>query len=123
MNQHDPNLFLWLIPRLPLAGAAINGLLGRRFPKKFVATVGLVFVAAAFLLSAWASWQLCHLPLNKGPIGENLFSTKALLPWITAANFRVDFSFYLDQLSMVMILVVTGVGFLFHVYSVGYMEH
>jgi len=117
MNQNEPNLYLWLIPLLPLAGAAINGLFGRRFSKPLVATVGLVFVAAAFVLSAWASWQLTHSPLKIPHIEEHL-------PWITAGgDFRVDFSFYLDQLSMVMILVVTGVGFLIHVYSVGYMEH
>jgi NADH-quinone oxidoreductase subunit L len=117
MNHNEPNLYLWLIPLLPLAGAAINGLFGRRFSKPLVATVGLVFVAAAFVLSAWASWKLTHLPLTIPHIEEHL-------PWITAGgDFRVDFSFYLDQLSMVMILVVTGVGFLIHVYSVGYMEH
>jgi NADH-quinone oxidoreductase subunit L len=117
MNANEPNLYLWLIPLLPLAGAAINGLFGRRFPKNVVATVGLVFVAAAFAMSAWASAQLMHLPQGKIPYIEEH------LPWITAGGFQVDFSFYLDQLSMVMILVVTGVGFLIHVYSVGYMEH
>ena len=44
-----------------------------------------------------------------------------LAPWIRAGSFQVDFSFYLDQLSLVMLLVVTGVGFLIHIYSVGYM--
>ena len=114
MNANEPNLYLWLIPLLPLAGAAINGFFGSRFPKKIVAAVGLVFVAAALVLSAWASWQL-HL--------SNIPHIEEHLPWITAGGFQVDFSFYLDQLSMVMILVVTGVGFLIHVYSVGYMEH
>ena len=116
MNGNEPNLHLWLIPVLPLIGAAINGLLGRNFSKRMVATVGLVFVAAAFALSAWASVQLMHLP--KIPLIEEHS------PWIMAGtDFQVSFSFYLDQLSMVMILVVTFVGFLIHVYSVGYMEH
>ncbi|HZR29370.1 MAG TPA: NADH-quinone oxidoreductase subunit L [Terriglobales bacterium] len=117
MNSSEPNLYLWLIPLLPLIGAAINGLFGHRFSKSVVATVGLVFVAAAFAMSAWASAQLLHLPQSKIPYIEDH------LPWIAAGGFHVDFSFYLDQLSMVMILVVTGVGFLIHVYSVGYMEH
>src|SRR5713226_9040153 len=117
MNPNEPNLYLWLIPLLPLAGAAINGLFGRYFSKRLVATVGLIFVAAAFVLSAWASWQLTHLPMK-------IPHTESLGTWIAAGtDFHVDFSFYLDQLSMVMILVVTGVGFLIHVYSVGYMEH
>src|SRR5713226_6446792 len=117
MNPNEPNLYLWLIPLLPLAGAAINGLFGRYFSKRLVATVGLIFVAAAFVLSAWASWQLTHLAMK-------IPHTESLGTWIAAGtDFHVDFSFYLDQLSMVMILVVTGVGFLIHVYSVGYMEH
>ena len=111
------NLNLWLIPLLPLAGAAINGLLGKRFSKRLVSTVGLVFVAAAFAMAAWASAQLLQMPQEKIPYIEEH------LPWILAGDFRVDFGFYLDQLSMVMILVVTGVGFLIHIYSVGYMEH
>ncbi|HLQ51131.1 MAG TPA: NADH-quinone oxidoreductase subunit L [Terriglobales bacterium] len=118
MNPNEPNLYLWLIPLLPLAGAAINGLFGRYFSKKLVATVGLIFVAAAFTLSAWVSAQLLHLPQGKIPYIEEHGA------WIAAgADFHINFSFYLDQLSMVMILVVTGVGFLIHIYSVGYMEH
>ena len=118
MNASQPNLNLWLIPVLPLIGAAINGFFGRHFSKGVVKTVGLVFVAAAFVLSAWASVQLMHLPPSQIPHIEEHS------PWIMAgADFQVNFSFYLDQLSMVMILVVTGVGFLIHIYSVGYMEH
>src|SRR5579859_5863741 len=117
MNSSEPNLYLWLIPLLPLIGAAINGIFGHRFSKSVVATVGLVFVAAAFAMSAWASLRLLQLPQGRIPYIEEH------LPWITAGGFHVDFSFYLDQLSMVMILVVTFVGFLIHVYSVGYMEH
>src|SRR5579859_8221161 len=117
MNSSEPNLYLWLIPLLPLIGAAINGIFGHRFSKSVVATVGLVFVAAAFAMSAWASLRLLQLPQGRIPYIEEH------LPWITAGGFHVDFSFYLDQLSMVMILVVTFVGFLIHVYSVGYMAH
>src|SRR5438105_6161872 len=112
--------YLWIIPLLPLVGAAINGLFGRRFSRSTVAFVGLVFVAAAFAASVWAGFALVQLPQDKIPYispGTNA------LPWITAGGFAVDFSFYLDQLSLVMILVVTGVGFLIHIYSVGYMEH
>jgi NADH-quinone oxidoreductase subunit L len=118
MNPNAPNLYLWLIPLLPLVGAAINGIFGRSFPKNLVKVVGLVFVGAAFLLAAITYLQFRQLPLSSIPIIEEH------LPWITVpGDFRVDFSFYLDQLSMVMILVVTGVGFLIHVYSVAYMEH
>ena len=106
---------LWLIPVLPLLGAAVNGLFGRRFSKRTVAAVGLVFVGAAFLWSVIAALRFGSLPHDQVPYTETIAS------WIQAGDLRVDFAFMLDQLSLVMILVVTGVGFLIHVYSVGYM--
>src|ERR1017187_6932708 len=103
---------LWLVPLLPLAGAAINGFFGRQWSKKAISMVALVFCGAAFVMA---------LGLAAG------FSSAAspyycdLAHWIRSGTFQVDFSFYLDQLSLVMLLVVTGVGFLIHIYSVGYM--
>src|SRR5579872_1833508 len=105
-----PNLHLWLIPVLPLIGAAINGLFGERFSRQTVAAIALGFSAAAFAMALWVATQTSLLPVL-----ENL------APWIRAGDFQVDFAFYLDQLSLVMLLVVTGVGFLIHIYSVGYM--
>ena len=107
-----PDLHLWLIPVLPLIGAAINGLLGRRFSRQAVAGVALGFCGAAFAWALWVAMQLSSLALPH---------TEFLAHWIRAGSFQVDFAFYLDQLSLVMLLVVTGVGFLIHVYSVGYM--
>ena len=107
-----PNLHLWLIPVLPLIGAAINCLLGRRFSRRTVVSVALGFCGAAF---AWALLVAARFPSLGMPHVENL------APWIRAGNFQADFAFYLDQLSLVMLLVVTGVGFLIHIYSVGYM--
>jgi NADH-quinone oxidoreductase subunit L len=111
----DANLNLWVIPLLPLAGAAINGLFGRRFNNRVVSLVALLFTAVSFGWAVWAVLQTAHLKL---PHVES-FAT----PWIAAGKFSAPFGFYLDQLSIVMILVVTGVGFLIHVYSVGYMAH
>ncbi len=105
-----PNLHLWLIPVLPLVGAAINGLFGKRFSRQAIAAVALGFSGAAFAMALWLTTQTSLLPVL-----ENL------APWIRAGDFQVDFAFYLDQLSLVMLLVVTGVGFLIHIYSVGYM--
>src|SRR5574341_1667940 len=99
-----PDLHLWLIPALPLAGAALNGLFGRRWPKRVVALVGTVFVGAAFawtLRVASEFSRLAHVP----HIEEHT-------PWIAAGGFVANFGFYLDQLSLVVALVVTGVGFL-----------
>ena len=107
------NLNLWLIPVLPLAGAAINGFLGKRSSRTAVSAVGLVFSGAAF---AWAlTTALRFASLEQVPY-EEYFAH-----WIRSGTFTVDFAFYLDQLSLIMLLVVTGVGFLIHTYSVGYM--
>jgi NADH-quinone oxidoreductase subunit L len=107
-----PNLHLWLIPVLPLIGAAFNGFLGKRSPRQAISTVALVFSGAAFAMALWIVAQFSSLTL---PYSEYF------APWIRAGGFRADFAFYLDQLSLVMLLVVTGVGFLIHIYSVGYM--
>src|SRR5690242_17731961 len=110
-----PNFHLWLIPLLPLAGAAVNGLLGWNFSKRLVAFFGLLFVAASLGLVWWDAFRFWSLPPTAIP------HTEVLAPWIMAGNFSAHFAFYLDQLSLIMMLVVTNVGFLIHVYSVGYM--
>ncbi len=98
---------------LPLAGAAINGFLGKKSSRTAVSTVGLVFSGAAF---AWAlSVALRVFDSIRFPI-RNIVAH-----WIRSGSFSADFALYLDQLSLVMLLVVTGVGFLIHIYSVGYM--
>ncbi len=107
-----PSLHLWLIPLLPLVGAAINGLFGKRFSRRTVTAVALTFCGAAFAKALVVVTQLSS-------IGESYSET--LATWIRAGTFQVDFSFYLDHLTVVMLLVVTGVGFLIHIYSVGYM--
>jgi NADH-quinone oxidoreductase subunit L len=119
----NADLNLWLIPVLPLAGAAINGFLGKRSSRQAVTTVALFFSGAAF---AWALWVAFAVLRNLTP--EVRWADGLMLPhqeflahWIRIGNFSADFAFYLDQLSLVMLLVVTGVGFLIHIYSVGYM--
>jgi len=107
-----PNLHLWLIPVLPLIGAAVNGLLGRRFSRQAVSAVALGFCGAAFVMALWIAARF---------LGIVSPYTETLAPWIRAGSFQANFAFYLDQLSLVMLLVVTGVGFLIHIYSVGYM--
>ena len=108
----NPSLNLWLIPILPLAGAAINGFLGKKSSRTAVTTIALFFSGAAFAMALWVAVWFSSLPL---PYEEYLAH------WIRAGSFSADFAFYLDQLSLVMLLVVTGVGFLIHIYSVGYM--
>src|ERR1700730_6404121 len=106
------SLNLWLIPVLPLAGAAINGFLGKKSSRTAVTTVGLVFSGAAF---AWALAVALRFSSLDLPYQE------FVAQWIRSGTFAADFALYLDQLSLVMLLVVTGVGFLIHIYSVGYM--
>src|SRR6266571_591098 len=107
-----PNLNLWLIPVLPLIGAALNGLFGKRLTRQAVVTVALAFSGTAFGLALFVAVRFSTLELPH---------VETVAQWIRAGNFRADFAFYLDQLSLVMLLVVTGVGFLIHIYSVGYM--
>ena len=108
----NPTLNLWLIPVLPLAGAAINGFLGKKASRQGVTAVALFFSGAAFAWALWAAARFSSLTL---PYHE------FFAHWIRITGFSADFAFYLDQLSLVMLLVVTGVGFLIHIYSVGYM--
>src|SRR5213596_3959018 len=107
-----PNLNLWLIPVLPLIGAALNGLFGKRLTRQAVVTVALAFSGAAFGLALFVAARFSTLELPH---------VETVAQWIRSGTFSVDFAFYLDQLSLVMLLVVTGVGFLIHIYSVGYM--
>ena len=102
---------VWLIPALPLAGALVNALFGRTIGHRahFIAVPAL---GGAFLASCAVFARVWH--------GETW--TGDLFPWITAGTFKVAVSAQVDQLSAVMLLVVTGVGFLIHLYSVGYMH-
>src|SRR5947209_16974162 len=113
--MNEPNLHLWIIPLLPLVGAAINGLFGRHFKNGMVATVALFFTAASFVYAVWAALQGSHLAL------PHIEEFPPPWQWIWTSSFQAPFGFYLDQLSTVMMLIVTGVGFLIHIYSVGYM--
>jgi len=108
----NPMLNLWLIPVMPLAGAAINGFLGKRSSRQAVTAVALLFSGAAFAMALLVAARFSSLSLPY----QEFFAH-----WIRSGTFTADFAFYLDQLSLVMLLVVTGVGFLIHIYAVGYM--
>ena len=103
---------LWLIPALPFAGFLINGIFGRRFSK---AAVNAIAIGSVLLSFAWALKAV--LSLGEMPIFEHYFD------WIVAGGFRVGCDFTVDRLTAVMLLVVTGVGSLIHIYSIGYMAH
>ncbi len=108
--------FVWLVPALPLAGFLVNGLLGRRLGKRAVALVGPGVVGAAFALAVAIFLALLRLPAH-----ERLYELD-LFRWIPSGDLQITAGLQVDPLSTVMMLVVTGVGFLIHVYSVGYMR-
>ena len=106
---------LWLIPALPLAGFIVNGLLGKKLGKSFVTAVGTGSVGLATAV-AFAR-ILPFLSGDHAPVVERIAS------WISAGGFSADIALRLDPLSALMTSFVTFVGFLIHVYSVGYMRH
>ena len=108
---------LWIIIALPLLGAAINGLLGKNFSKPIVNSVGIGSIALAFLSFAELVREFAQLPAEQIPWVKTYFT------WITAGQFRVDFSLQVDQLTIIMLGVVTFVSLLVHIYSTGYMAH
>ena len=112
-------LHLWTIPLLPFAGFLLNGLLGKRLPKFAVTAIALLAPLGAFAVVLAAATSLLGPADGPSPLPY----AETFGAWINAGAVRVDFTFVLDQLSLVMLLVVTGVGFLIHVYSIGYMAH
>jgi NADH-quinone oxidoreductase subunit L len=124
------SLHLWLIPLLPFAGFLINGILGRRLPKALVTAVALLAPLASFLVvllytlaNARNIWPCATCRVYAAYPWQILPYIETFGHWINAGALHIDFSFVLDQLSLVMLLVVTGVGLLIHIYSAGYMAH
>ncbi len=113
MNQQS--LLVFLIPLLPLMGFAFNGLLNKNLTKSVVGAVACGSVFLSFVISAFLVMQIANGSTDK--IEATAFS------WISAGNLQIDLSFVVDRLSAIMLLVITGVGFLIHVYSTGYMHH
>lgn len=108
--------YLILIPLLPLIGFLFNGFFGKRLGKSFVSWVGPGTVGLSFALALKLFFDLLALPAEQRVIEQISF------PWVISGDFGVNIAFLLDPLSAVMMLVVCGVGFLIHVYSIGYMH-
>ncbi len=106
---------LWLIPALPFASALVLALFGSRLSRRGVATVG----AGSIGLSAIITFLVAASYLSATPSGGSF--TQPLWTWINVAGFRPQISLYLDSLSLLMVLVVTFVGFLIHLYSAEFM--
>ncbi len=107
--------YLWIVPLLPLLGSAVNGLFGAKWPNKIVTGVAIGSTGLSFLCALEAVREFFES-------GQVLFH-KEFFTWIAAGNFRAGFDLQMDQLTVVMVLVVTGVGWLIHIYATGYMAH
>jgi NADH-quinone oxidoreductase subunit L len=108
--------WLHLIPLLPLAGAAFCGLVGRWVPKSWVSAVALSAVLLSFLVGVTAFREIAGGEGSPQQIHELVYS------WFSVGRLSVDLGLTLDRLSGTLVLVITGVGFLIHLYSVGYMD-
>ncbi len=108
--------FLWLIPILPLAGAFVNGVIGKRLPKGIISLIACGTSAASLVVAAGSVLELTRFAPPERHIVRTFFV------WIASGDFVAKAEFLLDPLSSVMLLVVTGVGFLIHIYSIGYMH-
>lgn len=109
---------IWLVPLLPLIGFLINGLGQKSLPKSLIGIIGSGVVLASFLISC-GLFSDVYAARNAGE--EAAFYFKAF-DWISVGNFELTFSFLLDPLSAIMLLIVTGIGFLIHLYSYSYMH-
>src|SRR5215217_5521196 len=105
-----------LIPLFPFLGFLVNALLGRRLPKAISGGLASLAMIAAFAVSAMTVWQLAALPVEARAIEQTVYT------WIQSGDFTLDLTFRVDPLSAVMILVITGIGSLIHIYSTAYMH-
>lgn len=110
-NAPFPTLLYVLIPLLPFLGFLLNGLLNRKLSGTVAGLIGSGAVLGSFLISVllFVNFQYQY--------------TVQLFDWIEVGSLQIPFSYQIDQLSLIMLLLVTGVGFLIHVYSIGYMHH
>ena len=110
--------YLWIVPLLPLLGSAANGIFGAKWPNRIVDWVAIGSTGLSFLAALEAVREFFdYFTENHHPF------QKAFFTWIAAGNFRAGCDLQMDQLTVVMVLVVTGVGWLIHIYATGYMAH
>jgi NADH-quinone oxidoreductase subunit L len=105
---------IWLVPLLPLVGFLITGLLNKRLSKGITGVIASGMVLGSFIVSLLIFLELLN--------GSTQAQTINLFPWINAGSLKIEFSFLVDQLSSLFLLIITGVGFLIHLYSIGYMH-
>ncbi|HMT30244.1 MAG TPA: proton-conducting transporter membrane subunit, partial [Bacteroidia bacterium] len=108
------NNLLWLIPVLPLLGFLLNGIANKRLSVNVSGWIASLSVLGSFIISVGLFSQLAA--------DKNIVFQTEYFQWFKAGDFELNFGFLVDRLSVIMLLVITGVGFLIHVYSIGYMH-
>ena len=108
--------YVWLIPLFTLIGFLINGLVGKSLPKSVVGTIGSAAVGLSFLVTVAIFLEFLKLPEGVHAV------EKVVYTWIASGPFKVSVAFLIDPLSLIMLLVVSGVSTLIHIYSIGYMH-
>lgn len=106
---------LWVIPALPFAGFLINGIFGRKLPKALINAIAVLSVVLSFAWVLKIFFTAGDLAVT--PVTEHYFT------WIKSGAFEVGWDFTVDKLAMLMLMIVTGIGSLIHIYSTGYMAH
>jgi NADH-quinone oxidoreductase subunit L len=108
--------YVWLIPLFPAIGFVINGLFGRSLGKKVVSWVGPSVIGLSFLTAILIFFEM----IGKPPTERHF--EKVIFDWVVSGAFQTVIGYQIDPLSILMVLVVTGVSFFIHIYSVGYMH-
>jgi len=108
--------YIWLIPAFPLLGFLINGLFGSSLTERQIGRVAAGAIGLSFMAAVALFLKILSLPAPQRVVTQTIYS------WIQTGNFEASISFLFDPLSMVMVLVITGVGTLIHIYSIGYMH-
>ncbi len=108
--------YIWLVPFFPLLGVIINGILGIRFSKRLIGLIGSTAILLSFLVSCRILWEVLQLPPDARVFEVPLYT------WIPCGDLKVNIGFLVDALSLVLMLTVSGVSFIIHVYSIGYMH-
>jgi NADH-quinone oxidoreductase subunit L len=114
-NNMQLTLLCALVPLFPLIGFLVNGLGFRKIPNSAAGVISVASAAASFVVSL--------LLFSAFSSGNSQPFTAVLFEWATVGSLKIQFSYLIDQLSLLMLMVVTGVGTLIHIYSVGYMYH
>src|SRR5687768_3134667 len=108
------NILLGALIGLPLLGFILNFFFGKNMPKSLEGIIGSGTILLCFVISA--------IFFSNVLSGEVQSSVHTFFNWIRVGEFNIDFSFLVDRLSVMMLLIITGIGFLIHLYSIGYMH-